>query len=316
LKLSSPSQDTCRRSSELLNWWHEIQPTGSLTPFEVPSRRILTNDWCTVERVDVKQFPHTVHFCRDRHTVMIFDNGNYVQGERRVDGTRLSTSGPLDAGVDVIPAHTEFTALADTGSSVLNCTLISIDKRHSAAPSFRNSDETGSSLQPAIGLRGPLLLPLAGQFRRISSGDEAYADPLYIESAAVVLFHEIQQALQMGAGNQPQDRTGGLSGRAQRLIREYLCENLGEKIELDTLADLINLSRFHFTRAFKKSFGLPPYRYLLNLRIQRAAEILKTTRRPITDVALEVGFSSSGEFARTFRRAMNCSPRDFRNGRQ
>jgi len=316
LNLISSSKEAGPGLSEPRNWWHEIHPTGSMTPFNVPARRLLANDWCTVERVDITQFPHTAHFCRDRHTVMIFDSGNYVQGERRVNGTRLSASGPLDAGVDVIPAHDEFTALADRGSSALSCTLITIDERQTAAASDRHSSETLGSLHPAIGLRGALLLPLANQFRRISSGDMAYADPLYIESATVLLFREIWQTLQKGEGTSSQDRTGGLSGRAQRTVREYLCENLGEKIELDTLADLINLSRFHFTRAFKKSFGVPPYRYLLNLRIQKAASLLKTTRRPITDVALEVGFSSSGEFARTFRRAMNCSPRDFRNGTQ
>jgi AraC family transcriptional regulator len=302
--------------AEPLNWWNEIQPTGSLTPFAVPATRILDNGWCSVVRVEVADRPHTARFCRDRHTVMIYDSGSYVQGERRVDGKRFSSSGPLDDGVDVIPAHTEFVGLADQGSKVVGCTLISIDERAAMGSTDRFGGESIRDVHPAIGLKGALLLPLANQFRRISRGDFNYTDALYIESATVLLFREIWQALQHGEGHPSQERTGGLSGRAQKMVREYLCENLGEKIDLNTLADMINLSRFHFTRAFKKSFGLPPYQYLLNLRIQRAAELLRNTSSPITGIALEVGFSSSGEFARTFRRAMACSPREFRSGAQ
>ncbi|MGN5478134.1 helix-turn-helix transcriptional regulator [Cupriavidus basilensis] len=58
--------------------------------------------------------------------------------------------------------------------------------------------------------------------------------------------------------------------------------------------------------------SVPPYKYLLNLRINRAADLLKASQTPITDIALEVGFSCPSEFARAFRQIMDCTPREFR----
>ncbi|MGN5478157.1 helix-turn-helix domain-containing protein [Cupriavidus basilensis] len=106
---------------------------------------------------------------------------------------------------------------------------------------------------------------------------------------------------------------GGLTSHAKRVIRDFLAENLDQRIDLETLAEHVGLSRFHFTRAFKVSFGILPYQYLLNLRIRKAADLLKSTQTPTTAIALEVGFSCSSEFSRAFRQIMQCTPRQFRS---
>jgi AraC-like DNA-binding protein len=73
------------------------------------------------------------------------------------------------------------------------------------------------------------------------------------------------------------------------------------------------LSEFHFARAFKQSLGVPPHRYLIQRRIARAAEIVKTTDKPLSEVALDVGFSDQSHFTRLFVRVTGETPRAFRH---
>src|SRR5215468_6382545 len=74
------------------------------------------------------------------------------------------------------------------------------------------------------------------------------------------------------------------------------------------LAQVSGVSEAHFARSFKQAFGLPPHRYLLTRRIERATALLRDTDRPITDIAFETGWSSLGTFGRTFRDITGKSP--------
>lgn len=78
------------------------------------------------------------------------------------------------------------------------------------------------------------------------------------------------------------------------------------------LARLGGVSEAHFARAFKQAFGLPPHRYLLTRRIERALALLRDTDLPITDIALQAGWSSLGTFGRTFRDITGEAPGDSR----
>jgi transcriptional regulator GlxA family with amidase domain len=78
------------------------------------------------------------------------------------------------------------------------------------------------------------------------------------------------------------------------------------------LARLSGVSEAHFARSFKDAFGLPPHRYLLTRRLERATALLRDTDRPITDIAFGTGWSSLGTFGRTFRDVTGESPGDFR----
>ncbi|MGN6512426.1 MAG: helix-turn-helix transcriptional regulator [Lysobacteraceae bacterium] len=78
------------------------------------------------------------------------------------------------------------------------------------------------------------------------------------------------------------------------------------------LARVSHVSPAHFARAFKDAFGVPPHRYLLTRRIERATALLRDTTWPILDIALQAGWNSLGSFGRTFRDVTGESPGDFR----
>ncbi|HTJ82092.1 MAG TPA: helix-turn-helix transcriptional regulator [Polyangiaceae bacterium] len=78
------------------------------------------------------------------------------------------------------------------------------------------------------------------------------------------------------------------------------------------LARVSGVSEAHFARSFKEAFGIPPHRYLLTRRIQRAAALLRDTDLAITDIAFQTGWSSLGTFGRTFKDVTGESPGELR----
>lgn len=85
-----------------------------------------------------------------------------------------------------------------------------------------------------------------------------------------------------------------------------------EEWPVHRLARASGVSPAHFARSFKDAFGIPPHRYLLTRRIERAVALLRDTDRPITDIAFDTGWQSLGTFGRTFRDITGDSPRAVR----
>jgi AraC family transcriptional regulator len=74
-----------------------------------------------------------------------------------------------------------------------------------------------------------------------------------------------------------------------------------------------NLSRHHFCRAFKVTFGKPPGRYITERRIDRAKGLLRDSRRSITEIALDLGFASHSHFTDAFRKIIGITPSRYRH---
>jgi transcriptional regulator GlxA family with amidase domain len=70
---------------------------------------------------------------------------------------------------------------------------------------------------------------------------------------------------------------------------------------IERLASVSDVSEAHFARSFKQAFGVPPHRYLLTRRIERATALLRETDQPITEIAFQTGWASLGTFGRIFR---------------
>src|ERR1043166_3503836 len=78
------------------------------------------------------------------------------------------------------------------------------------------------------------------------------------------------------------------------------------------MARAAGLSRAHFSREFRRAFGEPPHSYLLTRRLERAAALLRTTDRSVTDICLSVGLQSVGSFTTSFTRTFGLSPTAYR----
>jgi len=111
---------------------------------------------------------------------------------------------------------------------------------------------------------------------------------------------------------------GGVSRAAEesnrRLLRarDAMDRRYAEPLDVPTLARIAYVSEAHFIRTFKATFGETPHRYLQRRRVERAMYLLRTGDRSVTDVCMEVGFSSLGTFSRTFRDIVGETPSQFR----
>lgn len=95
-------------------------------------------------------------------------------------------------------------------------------------------------------------------------------------------------------------------------VRSYLEQNLTQDLDMNEVARAASLSPFYLTRIFKQRFGVPPYRYLINLRIDYASELLRDSSLSVTQVCHRSGFNSLSHFITTFRLHTGMSPTQYR----
>ena len=103
-----------------------------------------------------------------------------------------------------------------------------------------------------------------------------------------------------------------LSNRRLLRARDAMDRYYADALDIEWLAKSLHVSRAHFIRSFKETFGETPHRYLQRRRLERAMALLRETELSITEICLEVGFSSLGSFSRTFREVLGESPREYR----
>ncbi|WP_165234941.1 AraC family transcriptional regulator [Aquisphaera insulae] len=166
---------------------------------------------------------------------------------------------------------------------------------------------------PVAGFRDQVLydttLRLAGL---AAAGDDASAmeaDRL----AREVLGHVLKAYAPGPSGRRGAECKGPvLSSDRARALRAFLAENLASRISLGLLADLAGMTTHQLLVAFRQSFGMTPAQYLIAQRLRRAQWLLLHTRREITEIALESGFSSHSHLTYAFTRRLGYPPREFR----
>jgi AraC family transcriptional regulator len=108
---------------------------------------------------------------------------------------------------------------------------------------------------------------------------------------------------------------GGLPGFRLRKVRAMMLAHLADAFSLIRLAREAGMSEFHFSRAFKRTTGLTPSQYFIDLRLEKARRLLRETNRSAIEIGLEVGYTSPSHFARIFHREVGISPSDYRRSR-
>jgi AraC family transcriptional regulator len=114
----------------------------------------------------------------------------------------------------------------------------------------------------------------------------------------------------------PLARAPSLDSRRLQRVLDFMEASLADDVSLDDLAREACLSPYHFSRLFHEATGLPPYRYLIERRIQAAQRMLLSEQASITEVALDTGFGSQASFTRAFRKVTGTTPSQYRKQRR
>jgi AraC-like DNA-binding protein len=98
-----------------------------------------------------------------------------------------------------------------------------------------------------------------------------------------------------------------------RRARDHIDRHYAEPLDLDGVARVAGVSKYHFVRTFEATYGETPIRYLTRRRIERAQDLLRAANLTVTEVCMLVGFSSLGSFSTRFAQLVGESPTAYRN---
>jgi AraC family transcriptional regulator len=290
-----------------------IDKAVRVSPGEAAKRRSAMWRGLTAEVVQfTAEGPFEYGFHAPVHLFIAVDRAVRSGGETVVEGLKPSTRRDFSRTMSFIPAGHGFHG--SFNPRVLpRTTYFYIDPKSPLAPpelGFADLD-----LAPMLFFDDPALWGTAQKLiRLVESGDSG--SRLYAESLASLMMIELTRLHPARRRPEPgsaPDR-GGLAGWQQRLVCDYLADNLDRDVPLVELAAMARLSVTHFCRAFTRSLGMPPHRYQIHRRIERAKMLLADQRRSVTEVAMACGFSAPSNFATIFRRTTGLTPRDYRRG--
>jgi AraC-like DNA-binding protein len=138
----------------------------------------------------------------------------------------------------------------------------------------------------------------------------AFAEPLDIDETAARLTEAVIRTL---SGRTPLPvRVSARDRRRIGTALRYIETNAAGALDLDTLAGVATMSKYHFLRTFRHMVGLTPYQFLLGVRMRRAAVRLATSAAPVSALAFDSGFGDLSTFNARFRETFGMSPTAFR----
>lgn len=107
---------------------------------------------------------------------------------------------------------------------------------------------------------------------------------------------------------------GGIPAPVARLAGTiaFIEQNFTQKLSLEEMSNRAHLSKNQFIRVFKKHYNMTPYRYICQLRVDKARELLSESHLSITDIAGQCGYEDSNHFSRSFRQITGGSPKSYR----
>jgi AraC family transcriptional regulator len=244
----------------------------------------------------------TFQFRAPRHLLVAYEQGERTAGETFVEGLPPSKLRNLARRLTFVPAGHEYRECHEPGTRS-RLTLFYFDP--ALLPTALGLRADDSKFAPRLLFEDLTLWHAAMKLNSLLE-DVSSADRSYFQALGTVLVHElIHSNREQTAVRQLR---GGLAGWQQRIVTAYIEEHLPTRMPLCTLAQLVRLSRYHFCRAFKQSFGVSPQRYQNDRRIEYAKRLLANPGLSVTEVALQVGFGSSTSFAAAFRKVTGLSP--------
>jgi AraC family transcriptional regulator len=306
-----PSSARPIAGSDPLAWLHpgpEARSIVDFSPSEIVSRHSATWSGLHVETVQVmRNTPFEYSFRAPCHLFVAPELGERYDGETFVEGLPRSTLCDFTQKLIFVPAGHDFRGW-QRPRALPRTTYFYIDPRGPLAdPALRFGE---IEFKPRLFFCDRDLwetaLKLKAQVENPGSIHRQYAEAL-----GITLTHELVRINGNAARPEPVSR-GGLACWQQKRVAAYIEEHVADDIPLATLAELARLSPFHFSRSFKRSFGMPPHRYHANRRIERAKQLLANRELSITAIALKIGFNDTSTFTAAFHRLTGQPPSRYR----
>lgn len=246
------------------------------------------------------------------HHTLTFVYSGHVRGARRTGGGPWVDFDTHPSGHVTIRPAGRSTALRWTAdASVRTFSLYLVPERLEEVGLQMGVAPAQIEVLDRFHVHDPVLESIAQRFREVVMGQRP-EDPLYlqtmVQTLSVHLLCEYSTASPSGA-----DEAGALSHPRFQRVRRYVWMHLDDDISLDNLADEVGISKYHFSRRFKKRTGQSPYQFVLYERVRAARQQIRETTQSLAQIALNTGFSSQSHFTRTFKQHVGVTPGQYRD---
>jgi AraC family transcriptional regulator len=248
----------------------------------------------------------------DNDTLAFLLEGSTLM-EMHIDGGKVRNERIGPGTMQFLPRHTVLGARANW-KSVWEYGALQLDRQMlvATAADLLRGDPARTELVPTYGFNDPLLYHLG-----IKLTDEMQnANPfgyLYVDSLTNRLTLHLLRHYSTGQVAEKLSEYR-LTYTQLKRIDEYIYAHLDAKISLTDLAAYLHLSVPHFERMFRATTHVPPYRYVLDVRLEKAKTLLKSTHTSLVDIAFQCGFGSQSHFTMHFSRCFGITPARFRAG--
>jgi AraC family transcriptional regulator len=276
-----------------------------ISPSEAVARRALSWRGMAVETVSATELRRLeVRYHGPAHLLILFEEGARKEGSTCIEGLPRSGLRNHKNKFVFVPAGREYYDWQEP-THLGRATYFSFDPAVLPLESAGGGDP--ATLPPLLFFEDAGLRDIALRLQSLVERTEPI-DRVYCESLGVVLAHEV---VRVCSGATRASFKGGLAGWQQRAVASYIEEHVADLIPLGTLAEVARLSPFHFSRAFKQTFGMPPHRFHTYRRIERAKSMLADPMASITAIGMAVGFAETSSFSTTFRKVTGETPTSF-----
>jgi AraC family transcriptional regulator len=239
------------------------------------------------------------------HLIILHLDGP-VEVERQLGRTRLKRR-VAPGGQFILPGGVDFWVRLCRPLTSVHLYIRNSLLRDVAADLFAG-DPDHAEILPCLGEMDPVIEDLARAANHAMAADESSSSLM-----ADYLSRALAARLLTRSQTRPQTATAPtLSQTQQTRVQDYIRAHLAHPIGLADLAAIAGTSQTSFARAFKRSTGTSPYRYLTQERIQQASRLLTATTMPIAEIALACGFSHQEHLTRLFHRETGTTPAAYR----
>lgn len=255
-------------------------------------------------------YRHEIELCLDSHVVVTCFDSEPQIWERREGGVKSRLRWAPGAAL-FIPARTHLWIRRDArvASHIL---LVMINPSAVRGLKNVNFDTAGIQFRPHLSLDDQVVCNTLAKIRddveRPGPGGRLYRESLIIQ--LLIRLVEITSNFAALSANSP--AKGGLATWQLRKVLGLIDSDPAQSPSLEQLGSAVRVSSRHFCRAFRQSVGVPPHRYMVQRRIERAKELMRDPSLRLTDIALTTGFGDASTFSRSFRRFTGFAPRAYR----